>query len=295
MHLADAKLSLGSALLKRAFISKHFRVPWHSILFARRGDPVHGKPCYTLPNGKLANIDFNISHQAGIVALVGSRVKGVDVGVDITCVNERNDWRFIDRDGFAAWVDVYDEVFSEEELWDIKYNVDAVTDLDGTLIPAADLGRGDRCCSRDGSVEVLLRPHGQKRSLSCELIVEAKLRRFYAFYAYKEAYIKLVGEGLMAQWLRDLEFRNVRSPRPGTAYRCSTHGAWGGRVDDVEVWMYGSRVQDVKMDIQAFEEDKLITTAFKSPIGAAPVKLPPFEMVNLQRDILPYASKSGRA
>lgn len=291
MHLADAKMSLASALLKRAFIAKTLGVPWRDIRFARKGDPVHGKPCYVGADGRpVAQVDFNVSHQAGLVALVGSTRAGVELGVDITCVNERNDYRLIDREGLGRWLDVYDEVFSPDELWDLKYSVDAVTDLDGTRISAAELGRHDRCCSRDGEVRVALRS-GQQRSLRRELIVEAKLRRFYSFYAYKEAYIKLVGEGLLAKWLKQLEFRNVRSPGPGTAYRCSTHGAWGEKVDDVEVWMHGKRVYDVAMTIQAFEEDRLIATAIRSAGESAPGTLPPFESADLQRDLLVYATE----
>ena len=119
--MQDAKNSLASALLKRAFIAKAFRVPWSSIKFSRKGDPVHGKPCYGFPNGSIPAVDFNISHQAEFVALIGTTKKGVDVGVDITCVNERNDYRHIDQDGFDGFVDIYDEVFSQQELWDIKY------------------------------------------------------------------------------------------------------------------------------------------------------------------------------
>lgn len=283
-------MSLASALLKRAFICHAFRVSWSSITFARKGNPVHGKPCYILPNGTPARIDFNISHQAGLVALVGARAPGVMVGVDITCVNERNDYRTIDRDGFDGWVDIYDEVFSAAELFDIKYRIDRVTLLDGTEVFGEELGRHDRVVRRDGETVIKLRD-GRERTLPAELVVDAKLRRFYAFFAYKEAYIKLVGEGLLASWLKELEFRNVRSPRPGTVLRCSTHGAWGEKVDDVEVWMHGELVDDVKMDIQAFEEDFLITTAIRASGAAASATLPQFTSVDLQRDILIHAGK----
>ncbi|KAF2104218.1 4'-phosphopantetheinyl transferase [Rhizodiscina lignyota] len=286
MQLQDAKMSLASALLKRAFISKTFRVPWTSIRFGRKGDPIHGKPCYIFPNGSIASVDFNVSHQAGLVALVGTRKKSVEVGVDITCVNERNDYRHIDEEGFDGFVDIYEEVFSQAELWDIKYNIESVTLLDGTEVSAEELGRHDRICRRNRDVQVTLK-NGRTEQISSELIIDAKLRRFYAFYAYKEAYIKLVGEGLLATWLKALEFKNVRAPKPGTVMRCSTYGTWGEKVDDAEAWLKGRRVDDVRLWIQGLEEDVLIATAVRGASGA----LPDFQRVDLNQDILRLARK----
>ncbi|KAK4913981.1 hypothetical protein LTR66_017180, partial [Elasticomyces elasticus] len=36
-----------------------------------------------------------------------------------------------------------------------------------------------------------------------------RMRKFYTSWALKEAYIKMVGEGLLAPWLRELEFEGV--------------------------------------------------------------------------------------
>lgn len=282
-------MSLASALLKRAFVCKTFRVPWYSVKFARKGNPLHGKPAYIFPNGSIAAVDFNISHQAGIVVLMGTSTKGVEVGVDVTCVNERNDFRSIDKEGWDSWVDIYEEVFSEEELWDMKYNVDRVTLLDGYDLDPEEVGRHDRCLTRDQELSIRLK-NGQVRYASSELIIDAKLRRFYTYYAYKEGYIKLVGEGLLATWLKDLEFRNVRSPKQGVVMRCSTHGAWGGRVDDVEVWLHGRRVTDVTMEMHAYEEDILICTAAKRSDGKPVGPHPSFTRLDLEQDILHYAN-----
>lgn len=285
--MQDAKNSLASALLKRAFIAKAFRVPWSSIKFSRKGDPIHGKPCYVFPNGSVAAVDFNISHQAEFVALIGTTKKGVEVGIDITCVNERNDYRYIDQDGFDGFVDIYDEVFSQQELWDIKYNVDSVTLLDGTEVSAEELGRSDRICKRDRDVAIALK-NGQKREINSELIIDAKLRRFYAFYAYTEAYIKLVGEGLLASWLKALEFKNVKAPKPGTVLRCSTHGAWGEKVNDAETWFKSKKLDNVKLQIQSYEEDILIATAVRGTTGI----LPNFQTLDMDRDVLALSRPS---
>jgi 4'-phosphopantetheinyl transferase len=91
-------MSLGSALLKRLFVHQTLDVPWKDIKFGRKRDPKHGKPCALLapttphPSPLPAPIEFNVSHQAGLVALVGCKADILDaeLGVDIVCVNERN-------------------------------------------------------------------------------------------------------------------------------------------------------------------------------------------------------------
>lgn len=126
-------MSLGSALLKRIFVHKTLGIPWKDIAFGRKRDPKHGKPCALLPPNSTrsypipAPVEFNVSHQAGLVALVGCKTDQLDaeLGVDIVCVNERNDYRVIDEEGFDGWVDVYSEIFSHEESFDMKYNADA--------------------------------------------------------------------------------------------------------------------------------------------------------------------------
>lgn len=235
------------------------------------------------------NVTFNVSHQAGLVALVGSTVPGAELGVDIVCVNERNDYRIIDKDGFDGWVDMYDEIFSSEESWDMKYNIDSLQLLDGSTLMPSELGRSDRCCRRGQTLTATRRlENGEAREVSfdSDLLIDAKLRRFYTFWCYKEAYIKLTGEALMASWLKQLEFKNVRVPRPGTVARCSTHGTWGEKVDDVEVWLHGASLKNVRMEIQAFEEDRMISIAVKDVPGS----IPPIYRVDLEQDVLSLAS-----
>lgn len=280
-------MSLASALLKRLFVAKTLGIPWKDIRFGRKRDPKHGKPCALLPDGRPAPIEFNVSHQAGLVALVGCKSAGVEIGVDIVCVNERNDYRLIDQEGFDGWVDVYQEIFSEEESWDMKYNVDPFQLLDGTEVTPEMLGRYDRCCRRDQEL-VATFPSGEKREFSSDLLIDAKLRRFYTHWCYKEAYIKLDGEALLAKWIRELEFKNARAPKAGTAARCSTHGTWGERVGDVEVWMKGRILEDVRMEIQAFEENYMISVAAKTAEGL-PEVLTDFTSVHLEHDIMDFA------
>jgi 4'-phosphopantetheinyl transferase len=280
-------MSLASALLKRLYISKTLGVPWKDIRFGRKRDPKHGKPCYLLPDGKPAPIEFNVSHQAGIVALVGCATNEIELGVDITCVNERNDYRVIDTEGFDGWVDIYEEIFSGEEIWDMKYNTDPFKLLDGTEVTAEMLGRSDRCCQRNRYLRATL-PSGEERGFSSDLLIDAKLRRFYTYWCYKEAYIKLDGEALLAPWIAELEFKHVRAPTPGTVARCSTHGSWGERVTDAEVWLKGKRLEECRIEIQAFEEDFMLSVA-ATPRALLPESLTSFERLHLEEEIMEYA------
>lgn len=312
MFIQDARMSLGSALLKRLFISKTLDIPWKDVGLARKGDPKHGKPCAVDVVGRpIEGIDFNVSHQAGLVALIGWNGKkrhryhpngGIEgyispstnfepdvmVGVDIVCVNERDDYRTIDAEGLDGWVDIYDFVFSDEERWSMKYDVDYITLLDGTILGRDEIGRHDRCITRNKQI-ALTTPTGQDVKFNSDLLVDAKLRRFYTYFCYKEAYIKLAGEALLAPWLKQLEFFNVRSPKPGTVARCSTIGQWGEEVDDVEVHMNGQEVSDVKMKIQSYEESFMISTAIQGEING--LRVPSFKKLDLRSDILAYAHK----
>jgi 4'-phosphopantetheinyl transferase len=293
MFIADAKMSLASALLKRLYISRALSIPWKSVTLARKGDPKHGKPCALLPNGSFAALDFNVSHQAGLVSLIGwNPVPGtsasVQVGTDIVCVNERDDYRTIDTEGFDAWIDIYTDIFSEAERWDMKYSLDYITLLNGVILPGSQLNRLDRCISRNLPLSITP-PTGESHSFSSDLIIEAKLRRFYAFFCYKEAFIKLTGEALLAPWLTDLEFQGVKSPLPGTQARCSTHGTWGEKVTDVEVVLHGEKVEDVKMTLQAYEEDFMLSTAVKAD-SSVQIEVPEWKKLDLESDVLVFAT-----
>jgi 4'-phosphopantetheinyl transferase len=316
MFLPDAKMSLASALLKRLFISKTLDIPWKDVKLSRRNDVRHGKPCAADAAGRpIDGIDFNVSHQAGLVTLIGwdgkkRHVYGSDgniqglvspgnhsdqeimVGTDVVCVNERDDYRTIDAEGLDSWVDIYDSVFSDEERWSMKYDVDYVTLLDGTIIPREELGRHDRCIKRNQMLTIK-RSSGDTVEFNSDLLIEAKLRRFYTFFCYKEAYIKLAGEALLAPWLKQLEFSNVRSPKPGSPARCSTHGQWGEEITDVETHLHGAEVTDVKLKIQAYEERYMFATAIQGSVTN--VTIPSFKTLDLQADIISWAQNHKTA
>jgi 4'-phosphopantetheinyl transferase len=142
------------------------------------------------------------------------------------------------------------------------------------------------------------------------------MRRFYTFFALKEAYIKLVGEGLLAPWIKKCEFRNVRAPKQGTAARCSTHGVWGGKVtggvpvpptetqsssrtngvyeEQLEIWLGDEEIADVKTEVQAFEENFMIATMVRpASILAADQDFLQWHRVDLETDILDRARVQG--
>lgn len=317
MFIQDAKMSLASALIKRLYISKTLDIPWKDVKLARKGDQKHGKPCVVDASGRpIEGIDFNVSHQAGLVALIGwnghsKRRYGNDggiegslrspeketfesevmVGVDIVCVNERDDYRTIDAEGIEGWVDIYDFVFSDEERFSMKYNVDYVPLPDGTILSQEDVGRHDRCMYRNRPLS-LRTQSGKQVSFTSNEIIDAKLRRFYTYFCYKEAYIKLAGEALLAPWLKHLEFQNVRSPKPiGLINPSAEKGTkWGEVVEDVEVHLHKKTVEDVRMGIVAFEKDIMLSTAVQGK-GVEGLRVPEFTMVDLRRDVLAYAHK----
>ena len=167
----------------------------------------------------------------------------------------------------------------------MKYDVDYITLLDGSILGRDDIGRSDRCIARNQDIS-LTTPAGRKFNFNSECIIDAKLRRFYTYFCYKEAYIKLAGEALLAPWLKQLEFFNVRSPKPGQQARCSTHGRWGEEVDDVEVHMHGRPVDDVRMKVQAFEENFMLSTAMQGDIQG--LKVPGFKSLDLETDVLKF-------
>lgn len=257
--IRDAKLSVASSLLKRLFVATQLGVDWKDVSFARRGDSKHGKPCYLQRFGDVTPIDFNVSHQAGLAALVGCATPGVEVGIDITCVNERerSDVQLINEEGFERWVDIHEEVFSAADLRNIK------------------------------SVS-----HAVKQQLPA-LGLPTRIRRFYTFWCLKEAYIKLVGEGLLANWLKDVEFRNVTCPEPHTSPSAEMATGWGERILGIEVWVRGQKQNDVSITLQAFEENYIFGTAVRQSVSTQGMNVE-CKMLNLETDVYPFTGVGKR-
>lgn len=236
----DRYMSLASELLKFFFIHKTARIPWSEIKISRTPKP-HNRPYWAPPEGwwrkGFEGIEFNVSHQAGMIVLVGSRTpnrprevrindqneinirssavinpdptavaeteswidgdesEDVRIGVDVACTWEPPRTQDLStQEQLNEWVDIFEEMFSDMEQEDMKY---------------ADVSGPDDMNEAD-----------------------CKARRFYTYWALKEAYIKMVGEGLLAPWLRELEFKDVPVPSRPNAADCKAQ-AWTLTSDEV--------------------------------------------------------------
>ena len=242
-HPRDAKLCLGSNLLKHRAISHACQVSWDQATISE--DRNH-KPCYKPTEPKGLNIEFNVSHHGTLVSLVGCASSIPKLGTDIVQVSWEKDYAAIQKDGFKTWVNIYEAVFSDREVADIIAYTPAMSD------PQA--------------------------------MMKAKLRHFYAHWCLREAYVKMTGEALLAPWLKDLEFRNVKVPPPASHVSPEDgDGGWGQVCTDYDIWFKSKKVTNVKMELQAFGEDYMIATA----ISESNISLLPFKKLNIQVDIYP--------
>ncbi|KAL3477377.1 hypothetical protein BJX99DRAFT_226469 [Aspergillus californicus] len=280
-HTKDKHMSLASNLLKYFFIHQTCRVPWSSIVISRTPDP-HRRPCY-IPNASSdtqntqkgetpPKIEFNVSHQASMVAIVGTVIPPAgtegantklsipEVGVDITCVNERQS-PSVERRTLASlhsYIDIFSEVFSASEIMAMKT-------LDGV-------------------------PPG----LDEERRIDYGYRLFYTYWALKEAYIKMTGEALLAPWLRELEFSDVVAPAAERG-----DGVFGEPYRGIRTTLHRKLVEDVRIEVVALEKDYLMATAARGGGVGVGVRLGlddgeepwrPFTKLDIEKDIRPCAT-----
>ncbi|MCJ1226776.1 hypothetical protein MMC12_003430 [Toensbergia leucococca] len=168
----DAKLCLGSFLLKHLAVSQACDVSWSDATLTQDHNK---KPCFRPDNPAAKRLEFNVSHHGTILVLVGSPGETRKVGVDVVQINLERDHGTIKKRGFLDWVNIYEAVFSEREIADILQ-----------FVPPGYGGPAEE--------------------------IRFKLRYFYAHWCLKEAFIKMTGEALMAPWLKDLVFLNVQVP-----------------------------------------------------------------------------------
>jgi 4'-phosphopantetheinyl transferase len=314
-HLSDARMSLGSALLKRAYVAQTTGLEWHSIALDRRLHPTMGKPCWLPPPGEETSrrrwpqVDFNVSHQNGIVVLVGicapARQEDADdgelqVSVDIVSPNERNQLAKIGGSDFASFISVYENMFSEAEIFSLTYTLPPtghVTLRTGVTIPNHSLGRLDRTII-SGELNQVELPGGRKVDILSDVVLEEKLRNFYAAFSLKEAYVKLGGEGIGAEWIQQLELQSVRAPTNRGVPPWNLSGVWGESVTshsgELGLTLHGEDVTDVFVEIQALEEDYLISTMLKPAKALGDLDaFPGWKMIDVERDILPIFRETG--
>lgn len=277
-HLRDRHMSLASYLLKYLFIHRACRIPWSDVKISRTAAP-HNRPCFipSASNTSVPAIEFNVSHQASLVALAGTTIPSPSppslslspspstnpsstpqVGIDITCVNERRNTRSQPPPSisdFTSFVDIFAEVFSARELSTIK-------SLHG--IP----------------------PH---RTTTDAKKAEYGYRLFYTYWALKEAYIKMTGEALLAPWLRQLEFTDVTVLEPAVGQgQGGGDACWNGPYTGVKTWLDGKRVEGVRVEVLAFQEDYLIATAARGGsigVGGGEGRWLEMKEIEIERDV----------
>ena len=240
---SDAALSLCSCLLKHLAIVRACSIPWADSTISQERHVNNGKPYF-----KGGGVEFNVSHHGEIVALVATSLPRIHVGIDVVQVDTARDRRGVDKEGgFESWVKIFRDVFSESEF-------EALQNI--TPVPPG---------------------------LDSDGILRLKLRRFHLNWALKEAYIKMTGDALMAQWLQELEFTSTVPPQPpnllGTAW------AWG-QTAVTGVKLHGNRVEGVRLEIDALNEDYMVATAINHAKA-----LPKFEQVILSDGALSLDSK----
>lgn len=298
----DAKMSLASALLKHYAVGKLAGVPWARTAITR---DARTKPVYVDPATGAQPVAFNVSHQAGIVALVavaghsrrrhrqdGERneeqegdwdreqeqeQEEVQVGVDVVCTSERRarDHAVVRDEGWDAFVDMHADVFAPGETAYLK---------SGRLLKA-----------------VAAASASPTAPTTAEQLTDGRLRAFYALWALREAYVKMTGDALLADWLAELEFRDFRAPRPTAGWDVPARedeeggggdGDAGGEaqvIKNPEIWFRGAKVEDVNMCLRSMGPDFMIATAVRAPGPAW--RLGPYETISLD-EALAFAESS---
>lgn len=251
-------MSLASHLLKHLIITK-CNIPWSRSTVSR--DP-NGKPCFKPTDGADHVIfDFNVSHQAGVVSLIAAvGIKGAQVGTDVVCVNERlqQDYAHISKYGFADWVDVHADVLADSE------------------------------------VEFMKSAPPEDRKLGAKTMIEKQLRRFYAIWCLREAYVKMTGEALLAPWLKELEILDVQSP-------VAKEGIDASSLEEGEVvrqfanYFQGKAVTDVKTELTALGSHYMIVGSIRIPkeLTEARVMLGQWQQLDLEKDVLRVAEAAS--
>ncbi|KAI2639186.1 phosphopantetheinyl transferase, partial [Xylaria nigripes] len=235
--VADAKMALVSHLLKHWAVSKYCGVPWWETKLSA---DANGKPIFKDAAGRQPVV-FNVSHQAGLVALVavhdydGGDSSKVNVGVDVVCVTERQrrDHQMIRTEGWAKYVDMHADVFGHSEAAYLKTGLAA--------LPAY----------------AALRTEDARRDF--------KLRAFYTLWCLREAYVKMTGEALLAEWLGDLVFQAFEPPAPGVAFAQSANDAPAQVIRRLDVVFKGGKVDDANICIRALGPDYMTCTAVRTP------------------------------
>lgn len=315
MQAKDKLMSLASTLLKYLFIHRTAQIPWSEVTISRWPAP-HKRPYWSpdLSWPGTFGLEFNVSHQAGLTALLGCKTPDRDsssqpdvhfavlsnstrpakssskasprLGVDITCTSESHHGpkAITTATAFAKWVEIFTEMFSARERHDMQHT--PITSLD--INPSSQSQLSTATPTNTNIESNLLTEEAQSL---------AKLRRFYTYWSLKEAYIKMVGEGLLASWLRELEFTDVVAPPfPGPvpnsdesqsedAWGPTIHSATGDNPSSFKISLRQQPVHDISMTLAAYGSTFIIATAIKGMSPPPPDAEPEWHQIDIERDI----------
>ena len=291
-------MSLASQLLKHLVITKYCRVPWRKSVFSR---DARGKPFWPPTGLDLegnAKIGFNVSHQAGLVSLIAviGEDGEVEVGTDVVCANERlaHDYHQIEAEGFFHWVDIYADVFAESE---VKFMKLAPVKLDvGEGLELSGIGKDvlSRCQWRNTKLKVEAVEEGKKKTVTVKMdsnvVIDAKLRRFYSMWCLREAYVKMTGEALLAPWLKELEILDVQVPLGNEAVHEYMSLEKGQVIKDFRLLFRGKPVTNVMMELTALGTDYMVAGSVRSATGRdiSALQMGNWKLLDLESDVLQF-------
>ncbi len=289
-------MSMASHLLKHLVVTKYCNVPWSQSKLSR---DANGKPYFVAkadsPNP--VRIDFNVSHQAGIVSLIAAIgfKEHIDVGTDVVCANERtvHDYRHIEKDGFFDWVDIHGDVFAESEINHMKLGPIKLDLGKGAKVTGFGKDALSRCQWRNQMIDVKVSGEdGVETTLKVESnrVIDAKLRTFYAMWCLREAYVKMTGEALLAPWLKELEITDVQAPaaKEGVSAESLEEGAM---ATDFDIYFKGKKATDVRMELLALGTNYMVCGSLRVPKGAdeSVLRMGRWKELNLETDVLDVA------
>ncbi|CAK7562853.1 MAG: hypothetical protein SEPTF4163_000709 [Sporothrix epigloea] len=194
-HVQDAKMALASQLLKHLVVARcpgsDGPVPWQQTVISR---DVHGKPVfYRESSGGAQPLIFNVSHQNGLVVLAA--VYGGHLGSSVDSS--------VDSSAFEVGIDV------------VSPRERRTRDHEMIAEEARRTGAGPTSGWLhfvDVHADVLSPSEVRYLKTLTERKDDQRLRLFYGLWCLREAYVKMTGEALLAEWLAELEFRALRVP-----------------------------------------------------------------------------------
>ncbi|RDL36180.1 4'-phosphopantetheinyl transferase [Venustampulla echinocandica] len=295
----DAKMSLASHILKHLIITKYCNVSWSRSTISAAAN---GKPCFAPSSSDGSSdhrvrIDFNVSHQAGVVSLIAAIgfENHVDVGTDVVCWNERlsSNHQHIDKSGFFDWIDMHGEVFAEEELKCMRLATVNLKDLG--IIDAQISGDGEdalsKCQWRNRKINLkVTRDDGRTEEdvqVSTNPVIDAKVRNFYAMWCLREAYVKMTGEALLAPWLKDLEISNLLVPAAKEGVQDPDSLQAGEMFQNFRILFKGKPVTNVKMELSALGMGYMVCGSVRAsnPTEQSQLEMTAWELLDLDREL----------